>query len=466
MKKIVHAIIPPFLLLLVIIVDVHAQLALPSIFQDGMVLQQESEITIWGWGKPVQDVTVTCSWEKEIKKTVVNNEGNWQVKFNTPSAGGPYLIRVSGNEEYVINDVLIGEVWLCSGQSNMEWSANAGILNANEAIENALYPSVRFFTVEHSASDYPQLDVRGNWETCTPEVMRNFSAIGYFYARELHKKLNVPIGIINASWGGTPAEIWTPKDLIENNSLLAEAAKTFQDNKWGPFKPGRAFNTMIHPLTAYHIAGVLWYQGESNNINAYAYETLFKTMITSWREAWGIKFPFYFAQIAPFNYGKFNGVEVREAQRRTLELPNTHMVVTSDIGDTTDIHPQDKLSVGQRFADIAITKHYQVENKVVSGPLYRSIEVNKNKVTIHFHHAKGLNTKEKVLTQFEVSGVDGKFYAAKAIIKEETVQVSSKKVKNPTAVRYGWKNKLVANLFNNAGLPASSFNSLEKFTLK
>jgi len=466
MEKIMQSIFTQFLLLFLFVLESHAQLTLPSIFQDGMVLQQKSEITIWGWGKPVQNVKVICSWEKEAKETVVNNEGNWEVKLNTPNAGGPYLIRIIGNEEHVINDVLIGEVWLCSGQSNMEWSANAGILNANVEIENALYPSIRFFTVEHKASDYPQLDVEGNWKACTPETMRNFSAIGYFYARELHKKLNVPIGIINASWGGTPAEIWTPKEVVKNNRLLTEAAKTFTGNKWGPYEPGRAFNTMIHPLTTYKIAGVLWYQGESNNINAYAYESLFKAMITSWRKSWNHEYPFYFAQIAPYKYGDLNGVEVREAQRRTLELPNTYMVITSDIGDTTDIHPQDKLSVGQRFADIALTKHYQIEEKIISGPLYKNFEVNKNKVTIHFHHAEGLNTKEKDLTQFEVCGDDGKFYPARAVIKENSVLVSSKKVKTPTAVRYGWKNKLVANLFNEAGLPASSFNSLEEYSLK
>jgi len=445
------------------IVDVKAQLTLPAIFNDGMVLQQNSEVTIWGWGKPVQNVTVTCSWGEEVKETVVNNEGDWNVTINTPTAGGPYVIRIKGNEELVVNDVLVGEVWLCSGQSNMEWSADAEIDNAKEEIKKANHPNIRLFTVGHRAADVPQLDVTGHWEECTPETMRKFSAIGYFFGRELQEKMDVPVGIINASWGGTPAEIWTPAEAITQDNFLAEAAKTFTGNKWGPFSPGRAYNTMIHPLTSFNISGVLWYQGESNVVNDYAYEKLFATMIHTWREAWGKELPFYFAQIAPYRYSDFGGAEIREAQRRTLKLPNTAMVVTSDIGDTTDIHPRDKLSVAKRFADIALTKHYQIEDKIVAGPEFENFEVNKNKLIVHFENEEGLNSPEKQISKFEIAGEDGIFHDARAKLREDSVELSSKKVKNPKAVRYGWRNKLVANLFNAAGLPASSFSSLEEY---
>ncbi|MEM1136895.1 MAG: sialate O-acetylesterase [Bacteroidota bacterium] len=255
----------------------HAAITLPSIFADNMVLQQNAEVTIWGWGKPVENVTVNCSWAKGTKETVVDSQGNWRVTVATPKAGGPFVIRIKGKNEIILNNVMCGEVWLCSGQSNMEWTAVLGINDAKAEIENANYSDIRLFTVNHRSATSPQLNANGYWETCTSESMKNFSAVAYFFARKLHKEMDIPIGVINASWGGTPVEIWMSANRIEADEKLLSASKTFTGIKWGPHKPGRAYNTMIAPLSNFKIAGALWYQGETNTANAHAYTNLLTT---------------------------------------------------------------------------------------------------------------------------------------------------------------------------------------------
>jgi sialate O-acetylesterase len=435
-----------------------SNISLPEIFSDNMVLQQKSEVPVWGWAKTGESVVLKADWMDSGVTTVADTQGKWKVIIKTPSAGGPYSMRINGYNELVLKNILIGEVWVCSGQSNMEWSAQSGINNAEEEIKNAVYPEIRFFTVYPATSVYPQDHFTGEWTVCTPETMRYFSAVGYFFARKLKKELGVPVGIINSSWGGTPAEAWIDENIIRNDDFLREAAAKQKPVPWGPVEPGRIFNSMIYPMVRYHIAGVIWYQGESNTINSYAYKELLSGLISCWRSIWGYDFPFYYTQIAPYRYGKqFEGVEVREAQRKVLELPYTGMAIISDIGDTLNIHPKNKQDVGLRLANIALNRHYQVIRTEDSGPLYKDMVIEKNKAIISFTHSDGLYAQGDKLTCFEIAGNDRIFYPAEAKIKDQNIVVQSKLVKVPAAVRFAWGNTSTPNLFNRANLPASCF---------
>lgn len=452
-----------FLLFLLLMLPLYPLLAvgLPAIFGNGMVLQQNAQLRIWGWGKPNEEVTVTGSWDGKAIKTKVNNQAQWQLTLTTPAAGGPYTLKVQGYNTIEFTDVLLGEVWLVSGQSNMEWTPRMGIDNGKEEVEKANYPKVRFFSVAHRTADGPQLDLGGQWMAATPETTFDFSAVAYFFGKELHQTLDVPIGLINSSWGGTPAEVWIQPQAIAADPALAEAAAKLQEVEWGPVRPGKAFNAMIAPLIPYQIAGVLWYQGESNTANPHTYSELLTTLIQNWREQWGHEFPFYFAQIAPFKYGRpMEGAILRDEQRKALSVPKTGMVVTSDIGNIEDIHPRNKHDVGKRFADIALNRHYGKEDRRVSGPLYREMKKEGKKIRLLFDHAEGgLVSKGKELTHFEIAGKDKQFVPAKAKIEGNAIVVSTKQVKDPVAVRFAWSNTAEPNLFNKQGLPASAFRT-------
>jgi len=435
-----------------------ANISIPEIFSDNMVLQQKSEVTLWGWAKTGETITIKAGWLDNELTVDVGSQGTWRVLLATPAAGGPYTIRLKGYNEILLENVLIGEVWLCSGQSNMEWSAKMGINNAQEEIMNANYPEIRLFTVFHSTSMYPQDHLTGQWSECTPETMQNFSSIAYFFARKLYKELGIPVGIINTSWGGTPAESWMPEEVFSKNEFLRQAAAKQKPVPWGPVEPARIYNSMISPLIPFRIAGVLWYQGESNTINSYAYKELLTALIMSWRGKWGYDFPFYYAQIAPYNYGRpFEGVEIRDAQRRVLEVSNTGMVVLSDIGDTTDIHPKNKQDAALRLASLALNRHYMKLQTEDSGPLFKEMAVDRNKAFISFDHSEGLYATGKKITCFEIAGADKIFYPAEAKIKGEKVVLSSKDVKLPVTVRFAWSNTATPNLCNDADLPASCF---------
>ncbi|WP_187263503.1 sialate O-acetylesterase [Pontibacter beigongshangensis] len=441
--------------------DVRANVQLPAIFGNHMVLQQNAEVTIWGWARALEDVTVTSSWDQKTVKTKASNQAKWEVKLNTPAAGGPYTIKIEGYNTILLEDVLIGEVWLCSGQSNMEWSARAGIDNAEQAVAQADFPSIRFFSVAHRTADAPQLDLGGQWVVCTPETMKDFSAVAYFFGKDLHQNLKVPVGLINSSWGGTPAETWVNPDLIEENKAMAASAATQKQVAWCPVEPGKTYHTMLRPLVPFRIAGALWYQGESNTNDPENYATLLPTLINNWRSDWGYEFPFYYVQIAPFkNYGLQAGARLRDVQRRTLQVPNTGMVVISDIGNNENIHPTNKHDVGKRLANLALNQTYGKKELPYSGPLYRDMKTEGNKAVLYFDHAdKGLVSKGKKLTGFEVAGADQKFVKADARIIGNTVVVQAKQVKNPAAVRFEWNNAVEASLFNKDGLPASSFRT-------
>lgn len=451
-----------FFFFLTIYSSATANITLPNIFGDNMVLQRNSEVKIWGWANPKEEIKLTSGWNNQEYKTIANNQAKWELTIKTPEAGGPFTISIKGYNEVILKNILIGEVWLCSGQSNMEMSASWGIDNGDEEVKNAKDFNIRFFTVSKSTATTPQNNVLGNWVESTPETMKYFSAVGYFFAKRLREDLkNVPIGLISSNWGGTPAEIWMPEEVVNNDSVLLENAKKLNEQEYGPHQPGRAYNAMISPITGFKIAGTLWYQGESN-VGSLVYDKTLSALITSWRKAWNEEFPFYFVQIAPYKTGtnNFSNVTVRNSQRKILkEVSKTGMVLTSDISDTIDIHPKNKKSVGIRLANLALTNVYKTNSNLVNGPLFKGIKIEKNKAVVSFDYAEGLYFKDKKSNQFEVADKDGIFYPAEASIKNNQVILTSNKVVNPAKVRFAWGNTTQSDLFNKANLPASCFSS-------
>ncbi len=456
MKKIL------FILLIFLAQNCFAKIWLPSVISDNMVLQRNSKVTIWGWTtETIEAITVTGSWDN-VAVTQNAYQGKWSVQLTTPEAGGPYFVTIEGHEKLTFSNVMIGEVWIASGQSNMEWSASRGINNAKEEINNASYPNIRLFHIPKHQSANPQDDTPGEWRESNPETMKDFSAVAYFFGRKLHKELHVPIGLINSSWGGTPAEVWQNAKNVNNDPELVESQKKLPENKWHSFKPGYMYNAMIAPVIPFKIAGAIWYQGELNRLAPYTYTKLFSSLIQNWREEWGYDFPFYFVQIAPFNYNEKNaGVLIREAQLKTFKsVSNTGMVVISDIGDINNIHPPNKQEVGKRLANWALAKNYDFVDIAFSGPVYREVKKEGEEMVIYFDYADdGLMKNEGELSHFEISGPDKFFLKAQARIEDNTVRVWNTEIINPAAVRFGWDNIAEPNLFNKAGLPASTFRT-------
>ena len=470
-----------------------SDLKLMDLFSDGMVLQQKSKTKIWGISNENTTINIESSWGVK-SSTEADANGNWITEIDTPKAGGPYSMKITdGIKTKEIKDILIGEVWFASGQSNMEMSLEGylpaePIDNADQEILNSLNDNIRMFTVTNNVTLSKIDTVGGKWLKSNPENSRYFSATGYFFAKKLQKDLGIPIGIISSNWGGTPAESWvseeklrTLKDFDKDIDALYKRYENFQnqpvplDKNKGNVKdanpkgcclslPVVLYNAMVNPIINYKIAGVIWYQGESNVPRAKQYQKLFPLMINDWRNKWGYQFPFYFVQLAPFKYdgeSKDKLAELRDAQRLTLKLPKTGMAVTLD--NTKDfhlIHPTNKESVGLRLAYIALNRKYNKEI-VDSGPLYKSKLINKNKITIEFDYVgSGLTKKGDKLLEFEIAGKNKKFIKANAQIKNNKVLVWNNKISNPKYVRYGWKDTSTASLFNKEGLPASSFNSI------
>lgn len=434
---------------------------LPAIFADNMVLQRNAEVKIWGWAKAMEPVTLKASWSEEIFETKANNHAYWEFVISTPDIRQAQEIVLRGYNEVKISNILLGEVWLLSGQSNMEWSFNSGITHEEKALEIANNDQIRFFSVVQQSADYPQNDLNGKWESSTTESMKNFSAVGHFFGHQLNTDLDgVPIGLINSSWGGTPAEAWMPSQEFEKDSILSQAAHILKEVPWGPHEPAKIFNSMIHPLIPFRIRGVLWYQGESNTDNARYYELIFSQLIRSWRAKWGYEFPFFFAQIAPYSYGEgFKGVMIRDAQRRVLDVPKTGMVMTSDIGDTKDIHPRNKKDVGERFANLVSKEVYGKEGDPYP-PLFDKIEVLQNQIIIYFKNSDGLSVDAKnPNSQFEVAGVQRTFKKVPFEIADNRVILSTNGIRNPQFVRFSWCDTCESNIMNKQGLPASSFTT-------
>ncbi|MDB5310068.1 MAG: sialate O-acetylesterase [Gemmataceae bacterium] len=456
------------------------------LFTDNMVLQQGVACPVWGKADPGEQVQVSIE-----RKTVgegsaagtsaqADPDGNWKVALPAQKAGTGYTLTVKGKTTVEFKNVAVGEVWVCSGQSNMEWSVNAST-DPEKVKAGAKNPLVRLFTVQKRTATAPitdQGDLKhfSKWDECGPETVAGFSAVAYHFGNHLQKNLpgNVPVGLIHTSWGGTPAEAWTSTgalDAVPELKYYADAARKAEGAKQavGPHTPASLYNAMIHPLLPFAIKGAIWYQGESNAGKASEYRTLFTTMIEDWRKKWGNEFPFLCVQLAPWHAGDADGVswaELREAQLlATQKLKNVGMAVITDVGDLYDIHPRDKTTVGNRLGLYARGMTYG-QKVVHSGPVYKAMKVDDDKAVLSFDHVGGgLQARYQTLNGFEVCGEDHEFYPAKAVIAGETVVVSSAKVKKPVAVRFGWKNYPVVNLFNKTAdgkqtaLPATPFRT-------
>ena len=468
-----------------------------------MVLQRDKPIHIWGWSDPGEKVSVTFHG---ISRAVTGDSlGNWSLFLPSESSGGPYQIIVTGSNKIVLDDILVGDVWFASGQSNMEFPLKgfpgAPLKNSAEEIAHAGQPQIRLLNIPHKTADFPLFNSATSWTVCSPETAANFSAVAYFFGRELAARERVPIGLIDSTWGGTVAEAWmslqgisadaglmpvfaTRARMMQTQGEMAailtkekredlaakQAGQAPPSHTWHPapesWAPAALFNGMVAPVTPYPIKGVIWYQGESNSKLAFApmYAKLFPALIADWRAQWHEgSFSFLFVQISSFTSNATEAwAVIREAQRRSLAVANTAMAVTIDIGDPENVHPPDKQTVGVRLALAARAVAYG-ENIEYSGPLFRQAVPDGDGVRVWFDHtAHGLVVKGDAQQGFEIAGEDGRFVPATARIDGETVIVSNAQVTDPKNVRYGWANAPVVNLFNSEGLPASPFTSEEE----
>ncbi len=455
---------------------VQAETKLPSILGSHMVLQQGEKCPIWGWDDPDEDVTV--EFAGRIYGTNVGPDGRWEVHLEPMKANAKgQTLTIRGSSVIELKDVLVGEVWLCSGQSNMEWTVSRSA-NPKEEIANGNHPLIRHIKIPHRPSAKPENNVPSQgWQVCSPKVVANFTAVGYYFARHLQGEIKVPIGLIGSNWGGTRIEPWIPpvgfKIVPALKANFADKLDQF------PAKRGKGvnhqsplalYNGMIHPLLPYTIKGALWYQGESNNGEGMLYHEKMKALIGGWRSVWNKpNLPFYYVQLAPFRYGKDDDPRlpgIWQAQLETLKVPHTGMAVTTDITNVRDIHPKNKQDVGKRLALWALTKDYGKKLKhQYSGPIFSKIDhtEGKDSLTVHFHKdtTGGLTTNDKKpVSHFEISGKDGKWHPAKAtIVYGNHLIVKSDAVKNPVHVRFGWHQMAEPNLVNKAGLPASPFST-------
>jgi len=492
----------PLLTMLPSAQSVDAEIILPKVLASHMVIQRDLPVHVWGWASAGEAVTV--GFRGETRSTQANELGQWSLYLPPGAAGGPFELTVKGTNAITLEDVLVGDVWVASGQSNMEfqmWKASTAAAD----LPKAANARIRLMIVTRHAVDFPQTDVNqdpaGNgttWAASTPETAKGFSAVAWYFAREIEEREHVPVGVIDSTWGGTVAEAWTGLTALgedpglapvftarghmaerEASALLQEPVRQHQAAEakaqgrpepkfpWHPifdmWGPAMLYNGMIAPLTPFPIRGVIWYQGESNSaLERYpTYERLFRTLIEDWRRQWKVgDFPFLYVQLANFtSTPKEDWAPIREAQRNTLALRNTGMAVTIDIGNPDDVHPTDKLTVGHRLALAARAISYG-EQLEFSGPIFRQVTPEGNKLRVWFDHASGLEVKGGSLTGFEVAGSDGQFSAAQAAIDGNTIVLNSSAVAEPVAARYGWSNSPECHLYNRAGLPASPFTSV------
>lgn len=494
----------------------NAEIRLPKIFGSHMVLQQGKPIQLWGWANPGETATAQIGEAKQ--SATANDKGEWKISLPAMKAGGPHTLKVVGSNELVLDDVMIGEVWLCSGQSNMEMGMKMFHISPQEIAE-ANHPGIRLMLVDNRWTPRPQDDIEGTWKACKPETIaeggwNGFSATAYYFGREIHRTLGVAVGLIDSDWGGTKIESWTPPEgfaavpaLKEENDKVQLANPKYETHQlrlqqavseldqWHqtarnallagqPFPPApnlaeelrgpqdlqhatALYNGMIHPLAPFAIRGAIWYQGESNMGDGMRYADRMKALVSGWRKVWGQgEFPFYFVQIAPFNYTNHSpetAPELWEAQTAAAnEIPNAGMAVINDVGDLNDIHPQDKITVGKRLALLALAKTYGKNDLPFSGPFFKAIKAEGNKLRVQFDHTHGgLVTRDgKAPEWFEIiDAEDGGFVKAEARIRGDSVILSSPEVKHPAAMRFAWSNVATPNLMNGKGLPAGAFRA-------
>lgn len=439
---------------------IRAEVRLPSVLSSNMVLQQQGRANLWGWCDPGEKVVVTVGWDGQVDSVKGDRDGRWKLQVTTPSAGGPYTITIKGWNTIKLDNILIGEVWVCSGQSNMEMCETWGLPDVRAELPTCYNPKIRLFHVPRTTASTPQDNCSGQWTICDSNTLKQFSAAAYFFARRLNKELNVPIGLIESAWGGTCAEVWTPAHLIEGDELLRTAAGKQKPNDFWPYKPGYCYNAMIAPLTPFVIAGAIWYQGEANVPAPSTYQKLMTTMIASWRQAWGLPLSFYYVQIAPFTYGvKDQAAVLREQQDRTQQLENTGMVVISDlVDDTTNIHPKNKQDVGARLAGWALSNTYHRQGIAYKSPSYGSMEIQGDKIVI-VCSGEGLAVKGTPVKELFIAGEDRIFRPATARIEGNRLIVSAPGVKKPVAVRYQFSNAGIGNIFGKDGLPLAPFRT-------
>ncbi len=519
MKPFLH-----YLALSILATQALADVRLPAIFSDNLVLQQGKPVTVWGFAAADEDVTVRFAGQTQV--TRADLDGKWRISLDPMTANAqPQELSVSGKNTVSLKNLLIGEVWVCSGQSNMQWTVSQSA-NAEQEIAGANAPQIRMFTVERATGMTPATDVKGSWKEANPANVGNFSAVAYFYGRHLHQVLKVPVGLINTSWGGTRVEAWTSRESLEERpcaaqmlsdwdgirqswdataeaakfeasktawqaeakKISAENAKLSADQKKKapqaprppddpnktPHHPAVLFNAMVAPLIPYSIQGAIWYQGESNQKRAFQYQELLPNMINDWRTRWNDPFSFYIVQLASFGNGqpitKEAGIpdtwaELQEAQYLTsITLPKVGLAVTNDIGEEKNIHPKNKQEVGRRLALWALAKDYGRADTVFSGPMFKSALIEGSQVRIQFDHTGGgLKTRDGgELKHFQIVGEDKKWVWAQAKIENNEVLVSSPEVPNPVGVRYAWAAwPEGANLINAEGLPAGCFRTDE-----
>ncbi len=484
--------------------SLRAQVRLPHVLSDHAVLQRDRPIHVWGWSTAGEHIV--AQFHQQDASATANKYGEWSLYLNPEQAGGPFTLRVSGQGTSVtVSDLLVGDVWLASGQSNMEFPlqgfTGAPLKDQEKEIAGSNQPRLRLLRVEHNGSDVPVVDQPATWTQCTPETARSFSAVAYFFGREISTRENVPVGLIDSSWGGTPADPWVSLYAFGENPLLlpalasrarfaqglsdlavtvaaekaedaaaAAAGKPAPSHPWHPdppsWQPSALYNGMIAPFTPLSIKGFLWYQGETNSGHDRApyYKNLLSGLIADWRERFAQgDLPFYYVQISSFTSPGEDWGRVRDQQRRVLDVASTGMAVTLDVGAPGNVHPPDKQTVAARLAAVARHTTYR-EEIPFSGPLFREATIDCPTsdacgMRVWFDHAEGLSTHGRNLDSFEIAGSDRKFVPAKAVIEGDTVRVRAEGVAAPMYVRFGWTSVVSDNLYNSAGFPASTFTS-------
>jgi len=447
-----------------------AKIKVASVLGDNMVLQRNTEVKIWGTADPNQKLTITTSWNKTKLSTTANDKGEWLVKAKTTEAGGPFTITfAAGKEKVQLQNILLGEVWLCSGQSNMQMSLlgynDQPINGSNETILEANNCQLRLFTVKLSAQSSPQDTCVGKWEISSPKTAGNFSAVGYYFASKLQKVLKVPVGVINSSWGGSRIEAWIDAETMQK--FPESLASTTKEKTPQHHRAANLYNAMIYPLKNLSIKGAIWYQGESNRGEYQYYAGLQKAMVAKWKSDFELKeLPFYFVQIAPFWYNNskdiLSGKFYDEQLKSSLEIPNAGMVTTVDVGEEFCIHPAEKEILGQRLSYWALSETYKMEGIAYKNPIYKSVAVKDSALVLSFDNlVNGLTSYGKELTNFEIAGDDKVFYPAVAKIKSKQLTLTAPEVKKPVAAHYAYINYPSGKgfLYNTAGLPVLPFRT-------
>ncbi|WBL24672.1 sialate O-acetylesterase [Zunongwangia sp. HGR-M22] len=457
--------------------QLNAQIKLPSLFSDDMILQQQAQVPIWGWGEANAEYQIFTSWDQKTYKAKSNNKGNWSVKIQTPEAGGNFKITVANdNDTKSIENVTIGEVWLCSGQSNMEMPLKGfpgqPVDGGNDAIVTSRNKNIRLITIPRNSKIEPIKDFEGGWVEASPKNVSNFSATAWYFGCLLNKVLEVPVGLIHVSYGGSNVEAWMSQQMLKDFDSIHIPEKT--EDIGEPNRTATAlYNGMLSPVIGYGIKGTIWYQGESNYDRPFQYQNLFPKMVNDWRNEWNQgDFPFYFAQIAPFDYSVFtpdtiveknNSAYLREAQLKAAKIiPNSGIAILTDVGEKDNIHPAQKEKGGKRLAYLALAKTYCLEGFEYESPEFNALEVKEKSVIVSFKNVpNGITSRGRKVTGFEIAGEDQKFYRADAEVRRKSVVLTSSQVKEPIAVRYLFKDFVEAQLWSTGGLPISSFRTDE-----